>query len=199
MSVAVAENDLLGHVWPIQYNCLPLPAYVAELLAKCEEWQDGERKRIERQAENDLAFADVGPLPILTEADIPPTSQRVIYAEFRVDESDSYSDYLNFQKAVNIGLQQICKAIHSEFAAKRTPKQIADNVRLDFPEKITSNWARHSWATIARNDCRVPKDDVALCLGHEDADNKVTDIYIRYDYSIIDEANRKILDLVFKT
>ena len=68
--------------------------------------------------------------------------------------------------------------------------------KLKLNKNITTKWARHTWATIARNDCRIDKDDVALCLGHEDADNKVTDIYIRYDYSIIDESNRKVIDFV---
>ncbi|NCA79962.1 MAG: hypothetical protein EOM76_07245 [Sphingobacteriia bacterium] len=100
-----------------------------------------------------------------------------------------YSDYLNFQKALNIGLKLICKNI----------RDIEKNETgyTDWPVKITTNWARHTWATIARNDCRVSKDDVALCLGHEDIDNRVTDMYIKYDYSIVDEANRKVLDLVF--
>jgi len=68
--------------------------------------------------------------------------------------------------------------------------------KLKIEKRVTTKWARHTWATIARNDCRIDKDDVALCLGHEDADNKVTDIYIRYDYSIIDESNRKVLNLI---
>ena len=114
-----------------------------------------------------------------------------------IDVNERFCDYLNFQAAINKGLKIICTSLHQEFEAKRTPEEIANNVELDFPRKITSNWARHTWATIARNDCRIPKDDVALCLGHEDQDNKVTDIYIRYDYSIIDEANRKVLNLVF--
>ena len=62
--------------------------------------------------------------------------------------------------------------------------------------KVTTKWARHTWATIARNDCRISKDDVALCLGHKDIDNAVTDTYIRYDYSIIDECNRKVIDFI---
>lgn len=60
----------------------------------------------------------------------------------------------------------------------------------------TTKWWRHTWATIARNDCRIDKDDVALCLGHSDEDNRVTDLYIKYDYSIIDESNRKVLDFI---
>jgi hypothetical protein len=80
-------------------------------------------------------------------------------------------------------------------------KSICKNIRKsekqpDFPAKITTNWARHTWATIARNNCRIPKHDVALCLGHEDTNNRVTDMYIKYDYTIIDEANRKVIDII---
>jgi integrase len=67
---------------------------------------------------------------------------------------------------------------------------------LEINKRATTKWARHTWATIARNDCRVDKDNVALCLGHEDTDNKVTDMYIKYDYSIIDESNRKVIDFI---
>lgn len=105
--------------------------------------------------------------------------------------ADEYYDDQAFQKAVNIGLQSICDAIHE--------KAKSENVEIDFPEKITSNWIRHTWATIARNDCGISKDDVALCLGHQDADNRVTDMYIKYNYSIQDNANRTVLDYIFKT
>jgi len=107
-----------------------------------------------------------------------------------------YANYLNFQKAINKGLTIICDSLHKEFEDKRTPEQVKSKLELDFPRKITSNWSRHTWATIARNDCKINKDDVALCLGHEDKDNKVTDMYIKYDYSIIDESNRKVIDLI---
>ena len=68
--------------------------------------------------------------------------------------------------------------------------------QLGINKQVTSKWAKHTWATIARNECRINKDDVALCLGHEDSDNRVTDIYVKYDYSIIDESNRKVIDFV---
>ncbi len=102
--------------------------------------------------------------------------------------SDRYGYYLDFQKYVNKELKEICKSINAEL--KKAKSKDA------FPLNLSTNWARHSWATIARNDCRINKDDVALCLGHEDSDNKVTDMYIRYDYSIIDESNRKVIDLI---
>ena len=58
--------------------------------------------------------------------------------------------------------------------------------------------ARHSWATIARNDARVNKYDVHQALNHADRDMAITDIYIKKDWSEIDIANRKVLDLVFE-
>ncbi len=70
--------------------------------------------------------------------------------------------------------------------------------KIGINKNVTTKWARHTWATIARNECGINKDDVALCLGHEDEDNRVTDTYIKYDYSIIDKSNRKVLEL-FRT
>ncbi len=68
--------------------------------------------------------------------------------------------------------------------------------KLGIKKAVTTKWAKHTWATLARNNCRINKDDVALCLGHEDSDNKVTDMYVKYDYSIIDKSNRMVLDLL---
>lgn len=62
---------------------------------------------------------------------------------------------------------------------------------------LNFNAARHSWATIARNECGIPVDDIASCLNHVNPDRRVTDIYIKKDWSIIDRANRKVLDFVF--
>jgi integrase len=58
--------------------------------------------------------------------------------------------------------------------------------------------ARHSWGTIARNKCGISKDDIHLCLNHATSKQmKVTDMYIEEDFSIIDTANRKVLDYGF--
>ena len=57
-------------------------------------------------------------------------------------------------------------------------------------------WFRHTWATIARNKCGVSKDDIDLCLNHV-GNNPMADVYIDYDWSVIDNANRKVLDYVF--
>jgi len=46
---------------------------------------------------------------------------------------------------------------------------------------ITFYWARHSFARLARNSCRLSKDDVALALNHVDKGHRTTDIYIAKD------------------
>ena len=122
-------------------------------------------------------------------------------AERLINVYSNYTDHLNFQKAINIGLKSICFNLHKKANEEVNPGWPLKKKKsvLDFPLAFTSNWARHTWATIARNDCSINKDDVALCLGHEDKDNQVTDIYIKYDYSIIDRSNRKVINLVTNT
>lgn len=56
--------------------------------------------------------------------------------------------------------------------------------------------ARHSWATIATNVAKVDKYTVHTALNHVDDAMKVTDIYIDKDYSIIADANKKVLNLL---
>lgn len=86
-----------------------------------------------------------------------------------------YSDSYNLIKAVNTGLKKIC-----------------DDLGI---QKISTNWARHSWASLARNKAGVSKADIDFCLGHVNNDYKMADIYIDIDYSIYDRINRKVLDL----
>lgn len=59
--------------------------------------------------------------------------------------------------------------------------------------ELTTYWARHSWATIAAA-MDIPKETIAAALGH--GGNSVTDIYIDFDQRKVDEANRRVLDLV---
>lgn len=63
-------------------------------------------------------------------------------------------------------------------------------------ENLTLYAARHSFATIARNDCGVSMDDVAMALNHKSG-HRITDIYIRKDRKRIDNVNRKVVDYVF--
>jgi integrase len=104
---------------------------------------------------------------------------------YLINVQERYSNHLTF-----IGF------INDQLHGKKSRKVMGIFPKLKIAKNVTTKWARHTWATIARNECRINKDDVALCLGHEDSDNKVTDMYIKYDYSIIDESNRKVIDYI---
>lgn len=62
--------------------------------------------------------------------------------------------------------------------------------------EFTLYWARHSFATIARNSCRMSKDDVAQALNHVDSEHSTTDIYIEKDWRIVDEVQIKVVTLL---
>lgn len=55
---------------------------------------------------------------------------------------------------------------------------------------------RHSWATIAQNDCGASTELVAFSLNHASA-HKVTEGYIRKSYDPIDKLNEKVIGKVF--
>ena len=86
---------------------------------------------------------------------------------------DTYSKTSHWTSKVNNELQAIAKD-------------------LGLP-KISMYWARHSWATMAA-ELDVPKETIAAALGH--SSNTVTEIYIHFDRTKIDRANRKVLDFV---
>jgi integrase len=92
--------------------------------------------------------------------------------------AERYCDYKGFNKAANTGLKAVGEAVGIT--------------------KLQTYSARHTWATLARNECGVPKDVVHEALDHASrGGERVTDIYIRRDFGRVWEANRKVLDLVF--
>lgn len=60
---------------------------------------------------------------------------------------------------------------------------------------LTTYHARHTWATIAAQ-LDIPKETISAALGHS-MGSAVTSIYIDFDKTKIDEANRKVIDYVF--
>jgi integrase len=129
------------------------------------------QKTRERRKDNALISIKVEPetIPIIEKyKDI--TGKRLFNFHIR------YSTSQNFVNNINKGL-----------------KKISEILKIDCA--LSSYYARHSWATIARNQCKISKSDIAECLNH--SANTITDIYIAKDWSVIDEANRKVIDYIF--
>ncbi|MDR6940840.1 phage integrase SAM-like domain-containing protein [Mucilaginibacter pocheonensis] len=91
---------------------------------------------------------------------------------------ERYADSSNFNKALNKGLKEIGEAIDIS--------------------SLTAYCARHSFGSIARNECRFSKDDVAFALNHIDHSTRTTDIYIKPDWRIIDDVQFKVVSLLKK-
>lgn len=98
--------------------------------------------------------------------------------------ADRWGDYKNFLHQCNKALQAM--------GAER--KGLGGKKGEGLWPELTTYWARHSWATIARK-IGVAKDDIALALGHSSG-HDVTEIYIEDENEKIDIANRKVLDWV---
>ena len=88
-----------------------------------------------------------------------------------------YRDHKAFNKAINRGL-----------------KEIGDQLQIDDLEYYA---ARHSWATIALNKCKIDKYTVHAALNHVDESMRVTDIYIERDFVNENKANQKVVKYVF--
>ncbi len=103
--------------------------------------------------------------------------------------ADRWSDHRNFRHQLNMALQKIGEVERKGRGGKKI-------ITSAFPG-LSSYWARHSWATIARK-IGVSLDDIALALGHSDGKHETTLIYIDETEirEAIDKANRRVLDWV---
>ena len=87
-----------------------------------------------------------------------------------------YSNVRNLTKGIHRGMRSLCEEIEIDY--------------------IQFYSARHSFATIARNECDISKDDISLCLNHSSG-KTITDTYIKQDFSRIDKVINKVADYVF--
>ena len=92
--------------------------------------------------------------------------------------SERFVTMESFNRAINIGLKDIGKELGIE--------------RLQFYA------ARHSMATIAYNCVHVPKYIVDEMLNHVNGSLRMVDVYVKRDFTQINEANVKLLDYVLK-
>ena len=95
---------------------------------------------------------------------------------FNFQERLSTSD--SFCANVNTGIRQIWEKVDPEFKA--------------------SLYAfRHSWATIAQNECGASMNEVDFGLNH--SINKMARVYVKIDYSPAWILNEKVIDFIFFT
>ena len=65
--------------------------------------------------------------------------------------------------------------------------------------ELTFYWARHTFGTLARNDCRMSVDDIGEALNHIDSGHATTDIYLAKSWGIVDDVQRNVISLLKST
>ena len=91
--------------------------------------------------------------------------------------SERFSSMADLNRSINIGLKEIGTEIGVE--------------NLQFYS------ARHTMATIAANEAGIDRWTVNLMLNHTDQSMRVTDLYIKRDFTPINDANYKLMDYIF--
>lgn len=135
------------------------------------------------------------------EMDVHPLAQKIIkkYAgkKLLLNLSDKYSTVRTAQRSIQNGLKVIRNYLLQCYRAEIPGLSTAEIVRRYRIDKLVYYSARHSWATIARNDLNIDKWTVHEGLNHVDNATKITDIYIKKDFARINEANKKVIEYVF--
>ena len=90
---------------------------------------------------------------------------------------ERFSSMGDLNRSINIGL-----------------KEIGRELRI---ENLQYYSARHSFASISANEVKIDKWTVNEMLCHTDMAMKVTDLYIKKDFTPINEANFRLLEYVF--
>lgn len=90
---------------------------------------------------------------------------------------ERFSSMSDLNRSINIGLKEIGKEIG------------VDNLQLYS--------ARHSMATIAANEAGIDRWTVNLMLNHTDQSMRVTELYIKRDFTPINEANDRLMKFIF--
>ena len=110
-----------------------------------------------------------------------------LFEKYKADYNDPYlfnfhsrmtsSD--SFNANVNTGLRKVCESMGM-------PKD----------EWFSAYTFRHTWGTVAQNDCGATIDEVAFAMNHSNG-HAVTRGYIKLDFSPAWELNKKVIDFIF--
>lgn len=87
---------------------------------------------------------------------------------------------------------------YKQYATKGAMNQNVNLGLKRIDKDLTFYAARHSWATIARNEVGIDKYVIHEALNHVDEKMKVTDVYLEKDWSVINDANRQVINYINK-
>lgn len=148
--------------------------------AKKEQYENG-IFHYERQKTR-MSRSDKGYFEVRVPEFLKPTFEKYLSKNARSPWLFNFHDRLStsdsFSANVNIGIKQIWEKVDPNYKA--------------------SLYAfRHSWATIAQNECGATLNEVDFGLNH--STNKMAKVYVKVDYTPAWILNEKVIDFVFFT
>ena len=108
------------------------------------------------------------------------------------DVADKYRDLTN-KKVFNLHIRY-AESGNLNANINKGLKVIGKKVGID---NLQMYCARHSWATIAANDCRMDIYTIHKALNHATSKLKITETYIRQNWKWLEDANSQVMDYVF--
>lgn len=102
---------------------------------------------------------------------------------------DRYANYKDYAQHINAAMSGIGPLVEG-----KKNKRNGSAVMAPLEKKVTTYWARYSWATYAA-ELDIPKDTISEALGHKYG-SSITGVYIKFSRDKIDVANRKVIDYV---
>lgn len=94
--------------------------------------------------------------------------------------ADKYQDAKSITSVLSVKMDKLYELLHPNIDKKH----------------FTMYSARHTWASIAANECHFSDAEVARALNHQ-SEHKVTRGYIRPDWSLLDRMHEAVMAVVF--
>ena len=130
------------------------------------------------------------------------TQRRVGGSEISIPVSIQAKELIEKHKGRGEWLLDMQQNYNKVEGAVSMVSKVLDNIYklLDLNiEEDNFTWysARHTWASIAANECHYSDAEVARALNHQ-SEHRVTRGYIRPDWSLLDRMNNAVLAVVFE-
>lgn len=173
----------LGHDVAMLIQCLAGINTVDLYYAEKKNYHDGilgyERRKT-REARADKAWFEIR---------VPDIVKPIV--DKYLDKTDSeylfsfhtrHSSYDSFNANVNIGIRQICEKV----------------LKLNKEDYYSAYTFRHTWGTVAQNECGATLEEVDFGLNHAHK-TKLARTYVKVDFTPAWELNEKVVEKLFFT
>ncbi len=173
----------LGHDVAMMILCLAGINTIDLYYAEKKHYHDniiGYERRKTRKARTDNAWFEIRVPDI-----VKPIVEKYLdtsSSEYLFNFHSRHSSQDSFNANVNIGIRQICEKV----------------LNMKHEDAYSGYTFRHTWATVAQNECGATLNDVDFGLNHA-GKTRLARTYVKVDFSPAWELNEKVIEKIFFT